>query len=127
MVAPRRFCARAGHDTTVTGRYASGSCAECSRKTSRQWHYNNPGRIWARNLSRYGMTAEDYAALSDAQGGVCAVCGRPPSRTRLAVDHDHETGRVRGLLCQHCNRGLGLLGDDPTLMRKLAAYVEAAP
>lgn len=52
----------------------------------------------------YGITAEDYRALLVAQGGVCAICERATGRTkRLAVDHDHDTGAVRGLLCSQCN------------------------
>lgn len=127
MTERRRFCQRRGHDTEATGRYSTGTCAECSRETARQWHVDNPGRIWARNLGRYGITADDYAAMMESQGGLCRVCRKPPSRTRLAVDHNHETGTIRGLLCQNCNRGLGLLGDDPALMRALADYVESAP
>lgn len=127
MTERRRFCKRKGHDTELTGRYSTGSCAECGRETSRQWNVDNPGRIRARNIQRlYGLTRAEYDAMVIAQGGVCAVCGRGPQRTELCIDHDHETGRVRGLLCQHCNRGLGLLGDDATLMRKLADYVDAA-
>lgn len=54
-----------------------------------------------------GLTDEGYEALLAAQGGGCAICGRPPSeRRRLDTDHDHKTGRVRGLLCHRCNRAL---------------------
>ena len=53
-----------------------------------------------------GVTDEDYARMLDAQGGGCAICGNPPRSRRLHVDHDHRTGKVRGLLCFRCNRGL---------------------
>ena len=53
-----------------------------------------------------GVTDEDYARLLAAQGGGCAICGNPPKTRRLHVDHDHKTGRVRGLLCHRCNRAL---------------------
>ncbi len=49
---------------------------------------------------------EDYDAMARVQGGVCAICGRPPKTRRLAIDHDHATMRVRGLLCHRCNRAL---------------------
>ena len=60
----------------------------------------------ARYRKMYDMTADEYATLLDYQEGVCAICGTPPKRIRLAVDHDHKTGEVRGLLCGQCNRRL---------------------
>lgn len=77
----------------------------------------------------YGISEEQYDAMLAAQQGVCALCGKPPkpggkrAASRLHVDHDHQTGRVRALLCQHCNFGVGAFGDDPELMLKAAAYV----
>ena len=53
-----------------------------------------------------GVTVEDYDRLLAAQGGGCAICGNPPKTRRLDVDHDHRTGKVRGLLCHRCNRAL---------------------
>jgi hypothetical protein len=58
---------------------------------------------------RYGITLEEYDALFVRQSGTCALCQRPPQRRRLAVDHDHETGEIRGLLCVTCNSMLGHL------------------
>lgn len=75
----------------------------------------------------YGMTSLDYQRLLDKQGGVCAICGRTgtdATRTALSVDHNHSTGKIRGLLCGPCNRALGMLQDSPELLRKAAAYVE---
>jgi len=87
-----------------------------------------PGRARsrrARALQSYGITIEQYDELLRAQGGVCAACAAPPTEKRLLdVDHDHRTGRVRGLLCRRCNRALGSLRDDPELARKLATYLE---
>lgn len=90
---------------------------------------------WRRNklASRFGITAERYAEMLSEQEGVCASCGRAEtvngnhgSVKALAVDHDHETGDVRGLLCQACNLALGVLGDDPARLMGLAAYVVKA-
>jgi hypothetical protein len=53
-----------------------------------------------------GVSDADYEALLAAQGGGCAICGNPPKTRRLDVDHDHKTGKVRGLLCHRCNRAL---------------------
>lgn len=76
----------------------------------------------------YGIAPSDYLALVERQGGVCAIC-RQPERTErnrlLTVDHCHQTGQVRGLLCSQCNRAIGLLGDDPKKIRAAAAYVES--
>jgi hypothetical protein len=59
-----------------------------------------------------------------AQGGGCAICGRPPTESRqLDIDHDHRTGEVRGLVCNPCNQGLGLFRDDPFLIMAAATYV----
>ncbi len=88
-----------------------------------------------RVLKKYGLTPEEYAAMLVAQGGVCAVCRRAEfavnkvhgTPLRLTVDHCHETGRVRGLLCGNCNRAAGMLRDDPVLVRALAAYLEKQP
>lgn len=63
-----------------------------------------------RNARRYGLTIDEYDALFEAQGGLCAICGEPDvTGRRVAVDHDHVTGRVRGLLCGRCNMFVGLI------------------
>jgi hypothetical protein len=78
----------------------------------------------------YGMTPQEYDARWKAQGGLCAACGRPERRTfrgrlyMLSVDHDHETGTVRGLLCHDCNLALGRLGDNTEGVRKMLHYLE---
>lgn len=94
----------------------------------------DPERRRAQNLAanlrkNYGLTPEDFAAMLAAQNGVCALCGEAPNpagvraASRLHVDHDHETGRVRALLCNHCNRGIGAFRDDPDLMQRASLYV----
>ncbi len=86
----------------------------------------------ARRLREFGLPKGQYAAMLAAQGGACALCGERASGTAksgkpiaLHVDHDHATGRIRGLLCGKCNRAIGYLRDDPALIRKAALYVEA--
>lgn len=76
----------------------------------------------------YNVTAEQYQRLNDAQGGVCAICGGESgtARTkRLFVDHNHTTGRLRGLLCHACNMALGFLREDPAIFIKATAYLQA--
>jgi hypothetical protein len=78
---------------------------------------------------RYGITPEQYDALLEWQGGVCAICGKKPrGQARLAVDHDHATGEVYGLLCSKCNyRLLGVHRRDPALYTRAAEYLTVPP
>ena len=71
---------------------------------------------------RYGISRADYAALLARQGGVCAICGKPPEKT-LCVDHCHSTGRIRGLLCRKCNFGLGCYAEDQAAIIAALAYL----
>lgn len=93
-----------------------------------EWRESN--RSWQRNyhLRRlYGISLTDYDQMVAERNGKCDICGRVPEGKRnqacLHVDHDHRTGRVRGLLCSHCNRGLGFLGDSPETLSRAAAYL----
>ena len=75
---------------------------------------------------RFGFSVEDYDTMLAAQGGKCALCSAqvPGGRwTRFHVDHCHDTGRVRGLLCNSCNSALGALGDTEESIAKVLAYV----
>ena len=72
----------------------------------------------------YGITIEEYMAMTEQQQNLCALCGGPPQKKALAVDHDHDTGRVRELLCLKCNAGLGSFNDDLKVLRKAVAYLE---
>ncbi len=74
---------------------------------------------------------EDYDALLAKQGGGCAICGaRPFSKRaggkRLSVDHDHNTGKVRGILCASCNFALGKMWDEAVLVQKMLDYIKLA-
>lgn len=79
---------------------------------------------------KYGVSIDDYDRMVEAQGGTCAICGTTApdeAGLRWNVDHDHETGAVRGLLCRNCNVGLGKFGDDIELLRRAIAYLEDPP
>lgn len=75
-------------------------------------------------IKKYGIEAGEYDARYKAQNGRCAICVRATGATkRLAVDHDHSTGRVRGLLCSPCNRFIGQLRDDPDAFLRAYKYL----
>jgi hypothetical protein len=98
-------------------------------KIRREWYIGKRAEQLAKakayNLRRYGITLFEYDKMLDEQGGVCKICKEPPSkRFSLSVDHDHETGRVRGLLCGNCNFALGYAKDNPSTLRKMADYLE---
>jgi hypothetical protein len=71
----------------------------------------------------FSLTPEEYDAILSKQNGVCFLCGNPPGKKRLAVDHDHLTGKIRGLLCGACNQALGVFGDDVTRLQKAINYL----
>ena len=109
------------------------------RARSKKWRETNPKRA-ARSIrcatlrKKYGISADEYDQLLAEQGGVCKICGAdnpqikvPGKRTKnLYVDHDHKSGKIRGLLCQPCNTVLGRMNDDPILLRRAAKYLEGA-
>jgi hypothetical protein len=106
------------------------TCKECVKAQRKQRYDENPELLRERQVGymlkfNFGMTRDGYDALLSAQGGGCAICGTEPDGQRLAVDHCHDTGIVRGILCFGCNSGLGLFGDDAALIERAAAYLEA--
>lgn len=72
----------------------------------------------------YGITFDDYVNLYKKQNGVCAICLQEcKTRKSLSVDHDHETMVVRGLLCNRCNRAIGMLDEDPDILERAKEYI----
>lgn len=74
-------------------------------------------------VKKYGITADQYDAILSSQNGVCKICGNGPELRSLAVDHDHKTGYIRGILCENCNRGLGMFKDKPELLASAIDYL----
>ena len=101
-------------------------CRACHRGVSEAWNKANPERR-ARQLrnaqlrSRYGIGIDEYEAKVAIQNGTCAICSNPAK----CVDHDHATGKVRGILCAGCNRALGFMFDNPALLHRGAEYLES--
>lgn len=107
---------RRGHpfdeDNTRITPDGSQQCKICSYTSNRAKQYQE----------KYGITLEDYENMEQQQGGTCAICGEIPNHT-LHVDHDHETGKVRELLCSNCNTSLGGFKDNPDLLIAAANYI----
>lgn len=96
--------------------------SERYRKENPEWFEKNKKATY---LRRYGLTPDDFDSMLAAQGGRCAICQSSPSKTRrLAVDHDHKTGKIRQLLCDNCNRGIGHLKDSVLILRSAIEYIE---
>lgn len=75
-------------------------------------------------LNNYGLTMDDYNEMMKDQNNVCAICGKPPKKDKnLSIDHDHETGLIRGLLCFRCNFGLSYFGEDLDTIEKAFIYL----
>lgn len=112
-------------------------CKECDDKARQQWSEKNPERAKEsqrkRNLKhKYGLTIEDYDRILEDQGNSCAICHKKDyevsgdrfSKIKFAVDHNHTTGKVRGILCNQCNRALGMFSDSEEVLRSALKYLE---
>ena len=114
------------------------TCKACRAELQRQYVARNREKVYLQSkawrdaggrrratVAVYGITIEQYGEMLEAQGGVCAICREPcPSGKNLAVDHCHETGAVRGLLCARCNSGIGQFLDSPDRLRAAIGYLE---
>lgn len=113
-------------------------CKSCDDSARKKWASANP--LKAKQSARerqlkhkYGIDFEEYSRLLKEQDGCCAICkedrnrtsGDNPEKWNYAVDHDHSTGKVRGLLCNQCNRGLGMFKDEPELLEKALQYLRS--
>lgn len=122
-------------------KYKQHESKEAKNNYQREWRANNPDkckeyyikrdkeeireRAWER---RYGITRDDYNRMLAEQDGECAICctkevGRK-GHTYFHVDHCHTTGKIRGLLCDRCNRGMGYFKDNSCILREAAYYLE---
>ena len=103
-------------------------CKPCHREYVK--HKRTPDQARAQAYQRQWGSATAYEELVAAQGEGCAICGSATpgaNNERFAIDHDHVTGVVRGLLCAHCNMGIGQLGDSVERLRAAIAYLENPP
>jgi hypothetical protein len=92
------------------------------------WRTSNPHKTRQYWLTKYGLTPAGYDSLLAVQNGHCALCAQLPEqepRGVLSIDHDHETGHVRGLLCMRHNNGLGMLGDTESALMRVLSYIRS--
>lgn len=104
-------------------------CRTCTNTRLRSYYDESAStKKFAYKLKeRYGMTVEEYLSLLESQGGGCAICGTTQNHgRRLAVDHCHETGVNRGILCDECNFAVGKVKNDPAIALSLVKYLQAA-
>ena len=107
----------------------SRNCKTCNRTRSLAHYYRTTEVQRSRQLKRhYGITAAEFDIMLANQGGCCAICGttNPGGKGAFHVDHCHETGTVRGLLCQQCNMGLGHFQDNTQSLAIAIYYLVAA-
>jgi hypothetical protein len=120
---PKRGLGKICEDCKTCGcgavkRYCAVRCRSCTdrsrrgRRINRSRRYPSEWYVLRRRLAFYGITVRDYYRLLVAQEFKCGICSKERTdRCGLVVDHDHVTGRVRGLLCSGCNRAIGLIGE----------------
>ncbi len=100
-------------------------CKKCRNTLLKRWHLKNPDYKRRSSLkNKFGITLEKYNEIFLSQKGCCRICGRHQSTQKkaLAVDHNHESGEIRALLCQNCNVGLGNFQDSVEILEKAIEY-----
>lgn len=105
----------------------ASTCAQCCKD-----HRKNNSQLYKKYKrtthlrSCYGITPEQYNEMLLSQGAGCAICfsTNPGSKENFSVDHCHKTNQIRGLLCDTCNRGIGLLKDDPEILQQASEYLK---
>lgn len=112
----QKECSRCGemknNKEYFRGKGSSTFCIKCEEKRQREKHYK----------SKYGMTISDYDAVLENQNGKCAICEETKDKL-LNIDHDHTTGKIRGLLCNSCNTALGLFQDKEEVIKRACLYL----
>lgn len=114
--------------SVINKRCKCRACLAVRASDQRALRRAKPEMVKAGNLRPYGLTLDDWKEMVVAHDNRCAACGQEElgknqhGRMALAIDHDHDTGAVRGLLCHRCNRALGLLADSALRLKQLMEY-----
>lgn len=105
-------------------RVSKGNVYRC-KQCDKQYRLEHSKQIREYQLQyKFGITIEQYELILKEQNYTCAICKKPATTKRLAVDHCHKTGQVRGLLCSHCNQGLGHFMDDLSIINNSLKYLQ---
>jgi len=135
-----KTCTRCGTEKPETEFYnqpggkngLKSECKECTLAYNAEWRRKHPKRMAVKRRAdhykaKYNMSLAEYDDLLKAHDNSCAICGKSPEENgkRLCVDHDHETGRIRGLLCHSCNKGIGLFQDNPIFIQEAINYLRS--
>lgn len=124
-----KFCCKCSQEKPKTDFYFankektrySTECKLCSNNRTTAFNKKNPNRANVLRRHAYGIEPEQYDIMFQEQKGLCAICQK---KKKLCVDHDHSTGKVRGLLCHNCNRGLGSFYDNTSFLNKAVEYLQ---
>lgn len=140
MIMETKTCNKCGETKILSSFYQRkdrgtylGKCEQCVAAHLKTWRLANPGKTEASKRKSwlkktYGVDLEWYEGMLMEQGGCCAICGTQEvykNHSYFCIDHNHDTGTVRGLLCSDCNVGIARLGENPETIRKAAQYLEA--
>ena len=115
-----KTCTKCGETKEINKGYTM--CKAC-KKAYDKARYNPEKEAHKKRRIKYGLSIEQYEQMLVDQNHQCYICN---DETKLVVDHCHESGKVRGLLCNHCNTMLGLARDNPAILRLAAKYIELA-
>ena len=135
---PTKTCNKCGQEKPITDFHNSSRtkdgknyyCKECENARNRQQYKGTINKKNWKLKHRFKITYQDYLDLLKIQNYKCLICGcdytayKEEFNREFCIDHNHETGEIRGLLCMACNRGIGLLQDNPAILRKAADYLE---
>lgn len=116
-----------GYDNRMGKSYSRSMCLHCESKRNRERYLANRDHVLANSkknhlLRNYGLTQEDFNKMFKDQDGRCAICFKESDRT-LHVDHCHDTGKIRKLLCSPCNQAIGLFKEDQVIMASAIEYL----
>ena len=132
MSALKQEICKRGHNMSITRRkYSNGDtyCYECKKIRQQQDRIKHPNRHLkyyktSNRRRNYNLEPHEYNKLVEDSNNLCMICKSPPGHKSLHIDHDHKTGKVRGLLCHGCNTAIGLMKDDINILIKAIEYLK---
>ncbi len=116
-----------GHDPSLYKKMRTGEhvCLACKRINGRKYRHKDIKQHNFKNrVGRYSMSIDIFKDIWSKQNGCCTICGTVFNDANYRIDHNHETGKVRGILCTSCNTGIGLLKDSPQILLQASEYLK---